>query len=400
MNSLPTKDNKPVVFLITGFSYQEPITAHFNNLVAQLAPICKEILAVSGSDMVLDYENVTLLPIVRAVESSRGSASSVVSFWHQVTGYISRHLAVIRHLWRFYDRYDIVIFYVGASHFIVPMIFSKLLGKKIILIVAEWRYQMEKKGKRILPRSFADLSALRYGIFESIMRSQAHLIGVESKSNIELLGLERWRSKIMIFGAAFVDTDVFQITEDPAERKTIVGLIVRLVRSKGVAEFLQAIPRISRDHPNVNFLIGGKGELFDYVESEILKKGLTKRVELTGWIPLQDLASYLNRIKFLVLPSYTEGLPVIVQYAMACGTVVIATPVGGIPDLITDGVTGFIMKDNSPECIEANIKRAILHPDLKGIVVKARNLIETEYSYHTCVNRMKKAIGTMYNVEF
>ena len=76
---------------------------------------------------------------------------------------------------------------------------------------------------------------------------------------------------------------------------------------------------------------------------------VNKNVTLVGWISHDELPSYLNMLKLLVVPSYTEGLPNIVIEAMSCGTPVLATPVGGVPDLIEDGITGFILEDNFPE---------------------------------------------------
>ena len=66
---------------------------------------------------------------------------------------------------------------------------------------------------------------------------------------------------------------------------------------------------------------------------------------------------------------------------MGCGTSVLATSVGGAPDLIKDGNTGFIMKDNSPECIAKNVRWALEHPNLERIVENARALVEREFTY-------------------
>ena len=66
---------------------------------------------------------------------------------------------------------------------------------------------------------------------------------------------------------------------------------------------------------------------------------------------------------------------------MGCGTPVLATSVGGAPDLIKDDETRFIMGDNSPECIAKNVMRALEHPNLERIVENARALVEREFTY-------------------
>ena len=77
---------------------------------------------------------------------------------------------------------------------------------------------------------------------------------------------------------------------------------------------------------------------------------------------------------------------------MGCGTPVLATSVGGAPDLIKDGNTGFIMKDNSPECIAKNVMRALEHPNLDEIVKNARALVEREFTYEAAVERYRKIL--------
>ena len=96
--------------------------------------------------------------------------------------------------------------------------------------------------------------------------------------------------------------------------------------------------------------------------------------------------------RLLVLPSYTEGLPNIMLEAMACGTPVLATPVGAIPDVIIDGKTGFIMENNSPECIAENVVRALNSPDLERIAEDGRRFVEENFSFEKTVENWKRIL--------
>jgi len=81
---------------------------------------------------------------------------------------------------------------------------------------------------------------------------------------------------------------------------------------------------------------------------------------------------------------------------MACGTPVLATPVGAIPDVIIDGKTGFIMENNSPECIAENVKRALDSPDLERIAENGRRFVEENFTFEKTVENWK---GILQSIE-
>ena len=128
------------------------------------------------------------------------------------------------------------------------------------------------------------------------------------------------------------------------------------------------------------------------IEASLQEGDISARVDLPGWISHNDLPRYLNQLRLLVLPSYTEGLPNIMLEAMACGTPVLATSVGAVPDVIIDGKTGFIMENNSPECIAENVVRALEHPDLEQIAEAGRRFVEENFTFERVVERWKEVL--------
>lgn len=110
------------------------------------------------------------------------------------------------------------------------------------------------------------------------------------------------------------------------------------------------------------------------------------------WLPHKKLHKYLNELKLLVIPSYSESGPFIAIEAMACGTPILATKVGVIPLLVKDGETGFILDNNSPECIAKNIFRVLKYDNqyLQDVANNARDLIDKNYTFSATVNRWKE----------
>ena len=122
-------------------------------------------------------------------------------------------------------------------------------------------------------------------------------------------------------------------------------------------------------------------------------------MQIVDWISHSNLPEYYNKLKLLVLPSYTEGLPNVVIEAMACGTPVLVTSVGAIPDIVTDGVTGFILENTSPEHIAENIVRALNHPDLEKITLNAKRFIDENYVYEATTRKFKNVFDDLVEAD-
>ena len=287
---------------------------------------------------------------------------------------------------------DIFVFTIGGSGLILPIALVKLLKKGSILIItgstSKNIVQFYKNENRIIQHF------LLYGtkIVELFSYRLIDKIIVYSDSLIGWYKLYKYRGKVYSNATKFVDANNFEPTIKISKRNNIIGFIGRFSKEKGIVNFVDAIQLISKKQTNLQFLLGGGGLLFEEITKKIEKNKLKNKVILKEWLPHNELPQWLNKLRVLVVPSYTEGFPNIVLEAMACGTPVLATPVGAIPDVIKDGETGFILEDNSPECIAKNVIRALKHPDLEKITKNARTLIEMEYTLEAAMERYRKIL--------
>jgi glycosyltransferase involved in cell wall biosynthesis len=234
------------------------------------------------------------------------------------------------------------------------------------------------------------LSKLELSIFD-----MSDWIVVESPNAINFLGLEKYRAKTITSGARYINTAIFRKTKRIIERKNVVGYVGRLDDQKGVLNFLESIPLVLKEMGDVEFILIGDGPMKRKIQEEIIRKKISPKVQLLGWIENQKIAANLNDMKLLILPSYSEGLPTIVLEAMACGTPVLSTPVGGIPDVIRDMETGFILKANSPEVMSKDILHALNCPELNKITENALEIISRNFTYDSAVSRYKKILDNV-----
>ena len=346
-----------------------------SNLTEIVYPLSNDLYLITGNDgyaFFKDDERIHTYGIIH--ERGKNTITRVMK-------YIYTQLKISYTVFKLRQKVDFYIFFIGGAGLILPMLTVKLLNKKVILAPADYIIRFEKDTPSRLLKNL-----------ENINRSLSNRIILYSPNLIKEWNLEKYRNKISIAHKHFLDFDKFKIKKKFGDRGNLVGYIGRLSEEKGTPNFVKAIPEISKEKDNLEFLIGGDGQLCDKIKKHLDENNLNDKVKLTGWINHDELPDYLNELKLVVLPSYTEGLPNIMLEAMACGTLVLATPVGAIPDVITDGGTGFIMENNSPACIAENVMRALEHSDLERIVENARALVEREFTYAAALERYRKIL--------
>ena len=276
------------------------------------------------------------------------------------------------------------LFFFGGEVLVLPMLAAKLSGKKVILALpAHTPIMMAPAGDRLLVPA---------GILTGITCRLCDRIVLYSPALIDHWGLERYRDKIAIAREHLLDFEAFRVEVPLRERPATVGYIGRLADEKGVWNFVRALPRIAAGNADLRFLIGGDGPLLPAIREFVRESGLSGRVTFTGWIRHEDLPCHLNSLRLLVLPSYTEGLPNIMLEAMACGTPILATPVGAVPDFVRDGVTGFILAPNTPEGVATSVLDVLGRPELASVAEAARECVEQEITYERAVERFAAVI--------
>jgi glycosyltransferase involved in cell wall biosynthesis len=295
----------------------------------------------------------------------------------RLMNYIHLNMKIVQKMWGVKRKTHIFLFF-GERGLVVPYFFGKLIGKKTL-----W----------LLPSNFQTMAYLENNSVTSSLKIAVQTFPhalcysltdypiLYSPNLIREWHLEKYAAKILIAHEHFLDFTTFTVTLPFNNRPPLIGYIGRLSPEKGVLQLIQALPTILGDHQDLRVCIGGAGQMKESIETSLEAEKISDRVDLPGWISHDDLPHYFNRFRLLVLPSYTEGLPNIMLEAMACGTPVLATPVGAIQDVIQDGITGFIMENNSPECIAKNVIRALNSANLQQIAENGRKFVEENFTF-------------------
>lgn len=279
------------------------------------------------------------------------------------------------------QKIDIVFFAFGHDLDLIPILFSKIMGKKIILrsdgrpsLIIEKYYKNQSVFKKYF---FKIIEYINYKLVNTLVSESKYML---KENNQDLL------NKCDVANLP-VDMNFFKLINPIEKRKYDLGYFGQLDEGRGIINFIQTIPFLVENKNNISVLIGGEGDQKGEIIRFIKKNSLEKNIKIENWVQHENLPDYLNSIKIFILPSYREGLPNIILEAMACGAIVLSTPVGGVPGVLIDGKTGFIMENNSIPCIEQNILRVFNYKNLDKVAFNAYNLINIEYSFNSTLKK-------------
>lgn len=140
-----------------------------------------------------------------------------------------------------------------------------------------------------------------------------------------------------------LEQDFHACEADPASSALRLVCVGRICEQKGQLLLIRAASLLKQRGVAFTLVLAGDGEMRDDVEAEIERNSLHDWVRITGWISGSQVRDELLAARALVLPSFAEGLPVVIMEAMSLGRPVLSTFVGGIPELVQDGVSGWLV---------------------------------------------------------
>jgi glycosyltransferase involved in cell wall biosynthesis len=195
------------------------------------------------------------------------------------------------------------------------------------------------------------------------------------------LGVPAHKLRVFRLG---IDLDRFSPVAKP-EGIPMVTMIGRFVEKKGFEFGVRAFAQATRELPTRLTLVGN-GPLEPQLRALVNQLGIADRVQFTGPLPQSDIAALLQQSSVLLAPSVVakdgnrESGLIVVKEASACGTVPIGTKHGGIPEIIDDGVTGFLVPERDVTSLADRLQRVLTDDSLRQrLATAAREKMQREY---------------------
>jgi len=219
------------------------------------------------------------------------------------------------------------------------------------------------------------------GAFKTFYEEQppsrrAHIRSTLESADIVIALTEKWKERL----AAIAPRADIRVLTNPVDCATFAPTVTgrppvpegggtvlflgALDRLKGIFDLMDAGVTVVAGRPHVVFELGGDRAV-EEVRAHAAARGLSNNVRVLGWVRGADKLDAFRRAHVFVLPSYREGLPVAILESLAAGLPIVTTPVGGIPDVITEGENGFFVEPGNVEALANRILRLLDDAELR-----------------------------------
>jgi glycosyltransferase involved in cell wall biosynthesis len=175
------------------------------------------------------------------------------------------------------------------------------------------------------------------------------------------------------------------------DKSKIVLYIGRLVKEKGLYDLIESIPIVLKEFEPAYFVFAGEGLDKDHMENICNERGIKENVRFTGHIDNRNIARVLFNADIFVLPTYSEGMPMVILEALAAGLPIITTPVGAIPDIIKDGINGFLVEPRSPRQLAEKILFLLNRDDIRNSIRETNiQLAKKEFDVKVVLDKLEQ----------
>lgn len=232
--------------------------------------------------------------------------------------------------------------------------------------------------------------------FDKLFEQADLLLPVCASMKRQMIELGCNEDKIVVHRSGLeLEKFVFNIRRKLPDNPVRIVTVARLVESKGVEYAIRAVANVVNFHPKLEYSIVGDGPLMESLQQLTEELGVNNIVKLVGWKKREEVIEILNLAHLMIVPSVTakngaiEGIPNVLKEAMAIGLPVITTEHSGIPELVQDGVSGFLVPERDVDSLAEKLGYLIEHPELWPEMGHAgRTFVEKNYDLEQLNDRL------------
>jgi len=187
-----------------------------------------------------------------------------------------------------------------------------------------------------------------------------------------------------------VDTDLFKYFERKPSDEIVIGIVKSLCPQYGIDILINAFANLKSRHPHIKLKIAGKGEFESVYKNQVKDLGIDGSVEFLGFVDHSELPHLLSTFDIFAMPSIEESFGVAALEASAAGLPVVASRVGGVPEVIENNVTGYLIERKNVNELTSALEKLIRDPRLRLDMGKAgRKFVEEKYVWSNNLLAMK-----------
>lgn len=175
-----------------------------------------------------------------------------------------------------------------------------------------------------------------------------------------------------------------------AEDDKVVIFVGRFRPEKDVTCLIKAMEIMVERNPKMKLFVIGEGEEEEQLKELTKKLNLDWHVNFVGQVAYRKVPEYMAAADVFVLPSLSEGFPLVMPEAMACGLPIVATKVGGVPEIITDGENGLLVEPKNPQQIAEKVLLLLGDDELRQKISKSNKDKVKNYSWENVIQRLEE----------